>query len=194
MARCVAGDTPGRLLSCGRPVSSVQVRIEGAGEPGERTGSVSVRGPGVSPGYFSLGRTLVDRPLRRWHDTGDLGFVDDDGFLHLVGRRDDMIKSSGYKVFPSEVERCIRGCAGVSQCVVFSVPHKLIGTLLAVAVVSESAGVEQEVITQCTSRLGAASAPRAVLRLGNIPLTASGKPDRMALIDELRRLRPELMN
>lgn len=119
-------DDQGRLLrSCGVPVAGCEVRIagdEGAKKHGE-IGEIEVRGDGVFQGYWQRPDATEDVCLSGWVRTGDLGYLDNEGFLFLVDRKNDMIVTGGENVFPTEVEDHLLRLDGVAEAAVFGTPH-----------------------------------------------------------------------
>ncbi|HCN92376.1 MAG TPA: hypothetical protein DIT86_04090 [Hyphomonas sp.] len=116
----------GQLLrSCGVPVAGCEVRIagdEGAKGQGE-IGEIEVRGDGVFRGYWERPDATEDVCLSGWVRTGDLGYLDNEGFLFLVDRKNDMIVTGGENVFPTEVEDHLLRLDGVAEAAVFGTPH-----------------------------------------------------------------------
>jgi long-chain acyl-CoA synthetase len=112
---------------------------------------------------------------------GDLGRLDADGFLHLDGRRDDLIISGGVNVYPLEVEQALHELAGVDQVAVFGVPDERWGQRVCAAVVG-SASVD-EVKAHAEARLAPYKRPKDVVVLDELPHTATGKVQRLVLAD-----------
>lgn len=173
--------------SCGRPLPDVQVKILGDDgvevSPGE-VGEVVVSGPNVMCGYVSADEVeegVIDS-LGRLH-TGDLGKFDADGFLYLVGRISQMIKSAGERVFPKEIEQVIDDHVGVAESAVFGVPDRMFGERI-VAWIVLSPGIEpslESIRAHCLSRLSFSRTPREIRFVEHLPRTTSGKIDRQAV-------------
>ncbi len=167
-------------LSVGRPVTGTTVRIldpagaeVGAGE----TGEIAVRGPQVVPGYWqnpdATAHALPDGEMR----TGDVGLVDADGWLFVVDRLKDQINTSGFKVWPREVEDVLYEHPAVREAAVVGVPDAYRGETVK-AFVSLKAGRSVEpdaLIAFARERLAAYKYPREVEVLAELPKTASGK-------------------
>ncbi|MFN3312603.1 MAG: class I adenylate-forming enzyme family protein [Hyphomonas sp.] len=116
----------GRLLrSCGIPVQGCEVRIackDGTSRPGQ-VGEIEVRGDAVFHGYWQRPDATAEVRAGDWVRTGDLGYLDAEGFLFLVDRKNDMIITGGENVFPTEVEDHLMRQDGVAEAAVFGTPH-----------------------------------------------------------------------
>ncbi len=167
-------------LSVGVPGAQTLVRIldEHGGElPLGQTGEIAVRGPQVVPGYWGLpdetAAAFPDGELR----TGDVGFMDADGWLYVVDRKKDMISASGFKVWPREVEDVLYTHPAVREAAVVGVPDAYRGETVT-AYVSLRPGTRAEpaeLVTYCAERLAAYKYPRRVEILPVLPQTTSGK-------------------
>ena len=123
--------------------------------------------------------------------SGDTVRRDADGFLYFIGRRDEMIKTSGYRVSPTEVEEAVYATGLVGEAAAFGVPHPALGHAIVVAVTPrENASLDPaELIGECRSRLPAYMAPAKIdVRAGPLPRNANGKIDRKALSQEFASL------
>ncbi|MFR9805548.1 class I adenylate-forming enzyme family protein [Pseudonocardia sp. RS010] len=170
----------GRLASCGRPLPFVQVEVmDEAGNllgPGEH-GELVVRGMCVMTGYLDEPELTASVSAYGWHHTGDIGFADPDGFLHIVDRKKDMIISGGFNVFSAEVERVLLEHPAVAECAVIGVPHEKWGETI-LAVVEPRTGrapAPEELIAFCRDRIGGMKAPKAVEFVEALPRNANGK-------------------
>lgn len=177
----------------GFPDPGVALRIVDPGDgrvlaPGER-GEVQLRTPWPPPTYWSLPEgTASSFDADGWLHTGDVGFLDDDGCLHLVDRLGDMIISGGENVYPAEVEAVLGTHPAVADCGVVGVPHELWGEQVVAAVVLRGpAGVEPAALADwCRERLAHYKCPRRVVVLAELPRNATGKVQRRALREHLR--------
>jgi fatty-acyl-CoA synthase len=133
-----------RLSSAGRPTSLVTVAIlDGEGRPvaaGER-GEIVVRSSLVMAGYYKNPEATAEASAHGWHHTGDIGFLDDEGFLHIVDRAKDMIISGGFNVFSAEVEQALMAHPDVQDCAVVGLPDEKWGERV-VAVIQPAPGKE----------------------------------------------------
>jgi fatty-acyl-CoA synthase/long-chain acyl-CoA synthetase len=183
----VAGERdPGRLRSCGRPTAMAEVRIvdaDGRDCPPGTEGEVVARTAFTMTGYHRL-PDVTERTLRDgWLHTGDIGYLDEDSYLYLLDRKNDMIISGGMNVYCSEVESAVAEVDGVGQVAVAGVPHPDWGEAVVAFVVPDpDAALDEEAVrTHCRTALSAYKRPKAVVRMDSLPLTAYGKVDKKAL-------------
>ena len=118
-----------------------------------------------------------------WHRTGDIGRLDEDGFLYLVDRKRDMIISGGFNVYPSEIERVIWGHPSVQDCAVIGVPDDKWGEAVK-AIVELRPGMtvtEEEIIDLCREHLGSVKAPKSAEIWPNLPRTPVGKVSKLKM-------------
>ncbi|THA74261.1 long-chain fatty acid--CoA ligase [Streptomyces sp. A0642] len=167
-------------LSVGVPGPDTVVRIideNGADVPFGEQGEIAVRGPQVVSGYWRLPEATAaafpDGELR----TGDIGFMDREGWLYVVDRKKDMINASGFKVWPREVEDVLYTHPAVREAAVVGVPDAYRGeTVRAYVSLRPGASVQPgELGAYCKERLAAYKYPREVEILAELPKTASGK-------------------
>ncbi|WP_431045194.1 AMP-binding protein [Streptomyces sp. P1-3] len=167
-------------LAVGVPGPDTVVRIiddSGRDVPFGEHGEIAVRGPMVVPGYWrapeATAAALPGGELR----TGDIGFMDEDGWLYVVDRKKDMINASGFKVWPREVEDVLYTHPAVREAAVVGVPHPYRGETVK-AYVSLRPGARaagEELSGYCRERLAAYKYPREVEVLPELPKTTSGK-------------------
>ncbi|MEU9374993.1 AMP-binding protein [Streptomyces sp. NPDC048255] len=181
-------DPASGTLSVGVPGAETVVRIldeHGAEVPFGETGEIAVRGPQVVPGYWGLpadtAKAFPDGELR----TGDVGFMDTDGWLYVVDRKKDMINASGFKVWPREVEDVLYTHPAVREAAVVGVPDPYRGeSVKAYVSLRPGASAEPaELSAHCAARLAAYKYPRRVEILPVLPKTTSGKILRRELRD-----------
>jgi long-chain acyl-CoA synthetase len=182
-------DPTSGALSVGVPVCGYTVRIVGEdGEelpPGE-VGELATEGPGVVSGYWNKpDETAKALPGGRLH-TGDVGFMDPDGWFYLVDRQKDMIVASGFKVWPREVEDVLYQHPAVRESGVVGVPDPYRGeTVKAFVSLKAGASVQpDELIAFCKERMAAYKYPRQVEIVDEIPKTVTGKVLRRQLRDQ----------
>jgi acyl-CoA ligase (AMP-forming) (exosortase A-associated) len=168
-----------------------------AGEPGE----LVQRGALVAQGYWNDPATTAERfrPLPHREGgvvlpeiavfSGDTVRTDDEGFLYFVGRRDEMIKSSGYRISPNEVEEVVYATGMVTECAAIGIPHEALGEAVVVVATPSDSGVldVSGIHAACRSQLPAYMVPsRIEVREGPLPRNANGKIDRKSIAAELR--------
>ncbi|MFF4323896.1 class I adenylate-forming enzyme family protein [Streptomyces sp. NPDC001568] len=167
-------------LSVGVPGAQTLVRIldeRGAEVPFGESGEIAVRGPQVVPGYWGLpeesAKAFPDGELR----TGDVGFMDADGWLYVVDRKKDMINAAGFKVWPREVEDVLHTHPAVLDAAVVGVPDPYRGeSVKAYVSLRPGASAEPaELVAHCAERIAAYKYPREVEILPVLPRTTSGK-------------------
>jgi O-succinylbenzoic acid--CoA ligase len=163
----------------GRPLVGAELRIV--------DGHIHVRGPMRMAGY--AGEAPLDPAA--WFDTGDLGEIDDHGFLHVLGRADDLIVTGGEKVQPAEVERVLQAYPGLRAAAVFGTPDATWGQIVTAALVAPGNVLdERDLAAFMAARLAPHKRPRRFCVVPALPLTAAGKLDRAALPSLAERLRP----
>ncbi|WKG05429.1 class I adenylate-forming enzyme family protein [Mycolicibacterium sp. HK-90] len=177
--------------SCGRPFDGMEVRIvdadTGVPLPRGETGTIQLRGPHVMRGICRRSREEVFTP-DGYYPTGDLGYLDADGFLFYRGRSDDMFKVRGATVYPSEVQRALRAIPAVRAAFVVNVPDGQANRVGA-AVVGDGLTVDA-VRTATRAAISSFKVPSVWLLLDDedaVPRGGTGKVDTAALRDLLRR-------
>jgi long-chain acyl-CoA synthetase len=178
-----------RLKAAGRPIVGVEMRIldDGGREvPLGEAGEVVVRAPNVTKGYLNLPDATAAAIRDGWFHTGDVGRMDEEGFMYLLDRKKDMIITGGENVYTVEVEQALYQHPAVAECAVIGVPDEKYGESLFAAVVLHRGRTltEDEVIAHCRARIGGYKVPRQMVFLAALPKSAMGK----ILKTELRRL------
>jgi acyl-CoA synthetase (AMP-forming)/AMP-acid ligase II len=180
-----------KLGTVGLVTSDVAI-LDGDGRrlPAGETGAVAVRGPGISPGYIDdlpIGNDTVppaNMPSNDWQLTGDLGAIDGEGFLSIIGRTKDIINRGGEKIAPSEIERALLRHPAVREAVVFGVSHPRLGESVSAAVVlkpdTETSSAELQSFLY--EHLTSSKIPQRVHIVEKLPRTQTGK----VRISELR--------
>jgi long-chain acyl-CoA synthetase len=173
-----------RLGSVGLPVPGVELTIQDdAGQvlPAGQDGEICVRSPGVMTGYWHSEDTSALEG--GWLHTGDIGHVDDDGYLYVVDRKKDLILRGGFNVFPRDIEDVLIAHPAVAQAGVVGRPDKRLGEEV-VAFVSLRPGAEvtaAELTEHAKRHLAANKYPREITIVPAVPLTSVGKLDRKKL-------------
>lgn len=162
-----------RIETVGKPVRGVRVRIADTGE-------IQVCSPSAMCGYLpesATGGAFDDG----WYRTGDIGFLDDDGYLHVTDRAKEMVKVRGFQVAPAEVEAVLHGHPAVADCAVFGEPHDTDGEAVVAAVATCAEVSAEELIDLVGARLASYKRPRRIEFVTEIPRLPSGKVLRRVL-------------
>lgn len=176
-------DKPG---SVGIPINGVELEIRNAaGDPVSpgTVGEIHVTGPNVMSGYWkdsdATRKTLRDG----WLSTGDLGYLDGDGFLYIDGRKSEMIKTGAHRVSPLDIEEAIAELESVLESAAIGVSDNLLGEVIKVYVVcSPGASLSRrELLAHCRKRLAVYKVPKEVRFVEQLPRTPSGKIQRHLL-------------
>ncbi|WP_240917914.1 long-chain fatty acid--CoA ligase [Phycicoccus sp. HDW14] len=170
----------GRLASAGRPTPLVTVAVMdpmGTLLPQGERGEIVVRGSLVTPGYHKNPEATAEASAHGWHHTGDIGYLDEDGYLFIVDRAKDMIISGGFNVYSTEVEQALLAHPDVQDCAVIGLPDDHWGERV-VAVVQPLAGHSPDpadVVAFVKERIGSVKAPKQVEVWPDLPRSTVGK-------------------
>lgn len=183
---CIETGDTSLLKSAGKPLPGVELRIaddDGRPLPPGMTGEIVVRGPNVSKGYLKRERENAEVFRDGWFHTGDLGHLDDEGYLYLVDRKKDMIITGGENVYSSEVEAVLYRHPGVIEAAVIGVPDERYGEALFAVVVAKAGAAltADEIIEHCRAHIGGYKIPRRIAFVEALPRTALGKVQKSAL-------------
>jgi fatty-acyl-CoA synthase len=170
-----------RRFTAGRPIPGTEIRILGAdGEdlPVESVGEIALRGPGMMRGYYRQPRETANAfTADGYFRSGDLGLLDEDGYLHLVGRTKDVIIRSGFNVYPREVEARIESHPAVQEVAAIGIADPLLGEAICACVVPVEGAIvsEPEILDWCRETLADDKVPDFVQFLDGLPRTDIGK-------------------
>jgi long-chain acyl-CoA synthetase len=173
-------DGSGKPGSIGLPVSSTEIRImsdEGIEVGFNETGEIQCRGPQVMKGYYNQpGETANALTPDGWLCTGDIGKMDDDGFMYIVDRKKDMILVSGFNVFPNEIENVVSSHPKVLEVAAIGVPDDKSGEVVKIFVVKKDSSLKkEEIIAYCKENLTGYKVPKHVEFRSELPKTNVGK-------------------
>lgn len=177
---------PALLRRCGRPIPGIQVRIvddRDAALPAGETGEVVVRGATVMTGYWNRPEETAETLRNGWLHTGDVGFLDEEGFLTLVDRKKDMIVTGAENVYSPEVENAVASHAAVAECAVIGIPDDEWGESIH-AVVQLKPGndlSDADLEAHCRDQIAGFKVPRSWSFTNEMPKTAFGKIQKTAL-------------
>ncbi|GAA4538751.1 long-chain fatty acid--CoA ligase [Pseudonocardia xishanensis] len=169
-----------RLSSAGRPSPLVTVAIldeQGRSVPRGERGEICVRGSLVMAGYYRNPEATAEASTFGWHHTGDIGFLDEDGFLYIVDRAKDMVITGGFNVYSAEVEQALMAHAAVRDCAVIGLPDEKWGERV-VAVVQPQSDAEIDpaaLIAFVKDRIGSVKAPKQIEIWPDLPRSTIGK-------------------
>ncbi|KAI4351735.1 hypothetical protein L6164_006060 [Bauhinia variegata] len=172
-------DGPHKPGSVGKPVGQEMAILDEKGEAhkAEVKGEVCIGGPNVTKGYKNNPEANKAAFQFGWFHTGDLGFLDSDGYLHLVGRIKELINRGGEKISPIEVDAVLLSHSDIAQAVAFGVPDEKYGEEINCAIIPrEGSNIDEaEVQRFCKKNLAAFKVPKKVFITDSLPKTASGK-------------------
>jgi malonyl-CoA/methylmalonyl-CoA synthetase len=176
----------------GLPLPTVSVRItndDGERLPNGEIGNVEVKGPNVFQGYWRLPeKTAAEFRSDGYFITGDLGLIESDGYLRLVGRAKDLIISGGLNVYPKEIEEIIDAIAGVDESAVFAIAHPDFGEAVAAAVALKpgATATADSLIAALKPQLAAFKMPKRLYVLDELPRNAMSKVQKAVLRERYR--------
>jgi malonyl-CoA/methylmalonyl-CoA synthetase len=190
---CKEADGARKIGTVGRPLPGVALRVQGdSGLPlpvGE-TGGIEVKGPNVFQGYWQMPeKTAQEFTADGFFKTGDVGFVDAEGYVTIVGRSKDLIISGGYNVYPAEIEGYINNLPGVEESAVVGVPDADFGEV-GVAVVVPLKGHQLDgaaMVAQLKGMLANFKVPKRCVIVDALPRNAMGKVQKNLLRDQYKK-------
>ncbi len=168
-------DAAARVGSAGKPLVTTQLRIDA---PPREPGEILVAGPTVTPGYHDDPEATARAIRDGWLHTGDIGRLDDEGFLYVLDRRDDLVITGGENVYPAEVEGHLLQHPCIDAAAVVGVRDARWGQVVTAAVVTRPGFDAAEVETWLRDRLAHYKVPRRFVEMAALPATASGKVQR----------------
>lgn len=177
-------ENPKFLLSCGRPDVLIDLKIlddnDKEVKPGE-VGEICVQAPFVMKGYLDQPELTKQVIIDGWLHTGDMGKVDEEGYVYIVDRKKDMVISGGMNVYPAEVEKLISQHPKVKQVAVIGIPDEKWGEAVTAIIIPDGELNEQEIKDYCRDKLSKYAQPKYVVFQQSIPVTFIGKIDKKAL-------------
>ena len=182
-------DKPSKPGTVGQPIFGVEVKCFDEKDQevpcGER-GEVVIRGSNVMKGYYKRPEATAEAFRSGWFHTGDIGIMDDEGYLYIVDRKKDMILRGGYNIYPRELEEIIMTHEAVSLVAVIGVPDERLGEEVKAFVVTKNNSdlKEQEFIAWCKTQFAANKYPRYVEFRDELPIGGTGKIFKRALREE----------
>lgn len=185
---CLGPDDHDRVGSCGRPFMCVEVAIVDENDsllPPEQTGEIVCRGPQTMAYYWNRPKETAAAFRNGWLHTGDIGRMDKDGFFYILDRKNDMLISGGYNVYPREVEDVLLAFDGVVEAAVVGVPDEKWGDRVH-AVITARAGVEAPAVLKfARQRLAKFKCPKEVEIWPELPKSGANKIMRRTVRDRI---------
>lgn len=173
-------DAQAKLGSAGKPLMPVQLRIQAATG---KVGSIEVKAPNITPGYVG-DQAAFKKKLTAdgWYQTGDSGYLDNEGFLYIKGRDDDMFISGGENIFPDEIEHVYNGYANIQAISVIGVEHPQWGQVPVAYIITDVEKIDTaKLISYGREHLAHYKVPKVFKIIDELPTTASGKVQRHKL-------------
>jgi fatty-acyl-CoA synthase len=168
-----------RLASAGRPSPLVTVGImdpeSGTLMPAGERGEIVVRGSLVMAGYYKNREATAAASRHGWHHTGDIGYLDDDGYLFIVDRLKDMIITGGFNVYSAEVEQALMQHPSVRDCAVIGLPDEKWGERVTAVIEAGADVTPDELIAFVKARIGSVKAPKQIELWPQLPRSKVGK-------------------
>ncbi|MCT2535848.1 o-succinylbenzoate--CoA ligase [Aquibacillus koreensis] len=177
-----------KLGSAGKPLFPAQLKIVNQDSviTNDEIGEIFVKGPMVTPGYYQNDEANSKSFHNGWLATGDLGYLDNEGFLYVVDRRKDLIISGGENIYPAEIENVLLGMSGIVEAGVVGKDDEKWGQVpVAFVVKNENSLHESAVIAYCLEKLAKYKTPKHIYFLDALPRNASNKLVRHKLVDLL---------
>ena len=181
----------GRLGSVGLPAPGVELRVVDDADrelPAGEVGELCCRSPFLMQGYWRAPELTAEAVRGGWFHTGDLGYVDEDGYLYVVDRKKDLIIRGGFNVFPRDVEDALLEHPAVALAGVVGRPDERHGEEVVAFVSLRNGGdvAAEDLVAFAKQRIGGYKYPREVRIVSDVPLTPVGKVDRKALRERVR--------
>lgn len=173
-------------LSVGAPRTGMDIAILDEAGAHAEAGEICVRGPGVFAGYFQNDAANEKAFRHGWFHTGDLGFLDARGFLHITGRASDMFISGGSNIYPREVEEALLTHPAVAECAVVGLPDPRWGESGVACIVLSAPAEAEDLLHHLEGRLARYKHPRRFVFWAELPKSAYGKVPKGLLAEQLR--------
>ena len=192
---CRPADGERRGGTVGFPLPGVGVRVvddRGLALPAGEIGNIQVKGPNVFKGYWRMPEKTADEFTDDlWFKTGDVGRIDADGYITIVGRSKDLIISGGYNVYPAEIEAVLNDLPGVGESAVIGVPHPDFGEAVVAVVVPRAGSTAPEaadLIASLKGQIANFKIPKQVFVCPELPRNTMGKVQKNLLREQYRAL------
>ena len=175
--------------SVGTPLENVEMQVfdpQDHAVPAETWGEIVIKGPNVMLGYWNRPEESAAALRGGWFHTGDIGYMDADGYFYLVDRVKDMINSAGFKIWPREVEEVLYRYPGVKECAVVGMPDAYKGEVAHAYLVPTAPDAVQPdaLLAYCRAHLATYKVPVAVIVVEELPKSSTGKILKRVLRDQ----------
>jgi len=182
---------PSKPGTVGQPIQGVDIKCFDENDqevPRGSRGEIVIRGPNIMKGYYKRPEATAEAFRNGWFHTGDIGIIDEEGYVAIVDRKKDMILRGGYNVYPRELEEVIMTHPAVSLVAVIGVPDEKMGEeVKAFVVLNEGAELtEDEFIAWCREEIASNKYPRYVEFRSELPIGGTGKIHKLTLKEELK--------
>ncbi|MGD9162160.1 MAG: AMP-binding protein [Desulfobacteraceae bacterium] len=171
--------------SCGKALPGVNIKIidgDGNDLPNNKTGEILLHGPNIMKGYFGDPGLTKESLVNGWLRTGDIGYMDNDGFLYIEDRKKDIIKCAGERISPGEIEEVLMEYAGVQEAAIIGEPDMLMGEIIHAYIVPRSESLNKmELRNHCLKRLSHNKVPYHYTIIDCLPKTETGKVQKYLL-------------
>lgn len=173
-----------RMGSAGKPYWGVELRIcdvEGKEVVVGEHGEVIIRTPGMARGYWGQPEMTASTFRDGWIHSGDIGYLDADGFLYIVDRKKEIIITGGYNVYPREIEEVLYGIPGILEAAAIGIPDSRLGERVVAFVRISKSLQADDIVAHCETQLARYKVPREVRFVDALPHNVSGKIDRVRI-------------
>ena len=190
---CLKPKDHDRVGSCGRPFTIAEVAVVDQEDnflPPNTPGEIVTRGPQTMVGYWNRPEATAKAFRNGWLHTGDVGTMDEDGFFYILDRKDDMLISGGFNVYPREVEDILMGCDGVREAAVVGLPDEIWGDRVHAVVTGHSGLCSQQVMAHAKGHLANYKRPKDVEIWPELPKSAANKILRRSVRERILKGEP----
>ena len=185
---CLKPEDHDRSGSCGRPFTLAEVAVvdqEDRFLPPNEPGEIVTRGPQTMAGYWSRPEATAEAFRNGWLHTGDVGTMDEDGFFYILDRKNDMLISGGFNVYPREVEEILMACDGVHEAAVVGLPDDIWGDRVHAVVTGRSDLCSKQVMAHAKGHLANYKRPKDIEVWPELPKSAANKILRRSVRDQI---------
>lgn len=180
------------LKSVGKPIVGHQVKIVGENGEDEEEGQVGeiwVKGPGMMVDYYQMPEETKKSLEKGWYHTKDMGYLDQEGYLYICGRKNDMIISGGENIFPQEIENVLQSHPSIAECSVIGMPDSYWGEAVHACIILKKNKLltEQEIRDWCRGKIAGYKIPKRIHFFECFPHTSTGKVQKSQLIEQIKK-------